>query len=139
MTMMILSPKLNFLILTLYYMLNGKSRFDGVGEYIKNIICVLREIMQKILKAIIYEFLLPKILKAMSFILKCFLKIVIKSKLKGYKLSIESLTPFGNSEIMREVQSIMGSPQQIINGAIDAGVDSVENSGQQSIENRIGE
>ena len=95
--------------------------------------------MQKILKAIIYEFLLPKILKAMSFILKCFLKIVIKSKLKGYKLSIESLTPFGNSEIMREVQSIMGSPQQIINGAIDAGVDSVENSGQQSIENRIGE
>ena len=139
MTMMILSPKLNFLILTLYYMLNGKSRFDGVREYIKNIICVLREIMQKILKAIIYEFLLPKILKAMSFILKCFLKIVIKSKLKGYKLSIESLTPFGNSEIMREVQSIMGSPQQIINGAIDTGVDSVENSGQQSIENRIGE
>jgi hypothetical protein len=136
MTMMILSPKLNFLIMTLFYMLNGKCRFDGIREYIKNIQCIIREIMQKILKAIIYEFLLPKILRSMSFILKCYLKIVVESKLKGYRLSIESLTPFGNSEIMREVQSLMGSPQELINGAIDAGVDSVENSGQQAIENR---
>jgi hypothetical protein len=64
-TMMILSPKLNFLILILFYMLNGKCRFDGIRDYIKNIQCIIREIMQKILKAIIYEFLLPKILKAM--------------------------------------------------------------------------
>ena len=139
MTMMVLSPKLNFLIITLFYMLNGKCRFNGVRDYIKNIQCVIREIMQKILMSIIYEFLLPKILKSMSFILKCFLKIVIKSKLKGYKLSIESLTPFGDSEIMKEVKSIMGSPQELINGTIDAGVDSAENAGQQSIENRISE
>ncbi len=139
MTMMVLSPKLNFLIITLFYMLNGECRFNGVRDYIKNIQCVIREIMQKILMSIIYEFLLPKILKSMSFILKCFLKIVIKSKLKGYKLSIESLTPFGDSEIMKEVKSIMGSPQELINGTIDAGVDSAENAGQQSIENRISE
>ena len=75
----------------------------------------------------------------MSFILKCFLKIVVESKLKGYKQSINSLTPFGDSAIMREVQSLMGAPQEIINGAIDTGVDAAENAGQQAIENRKGE
>ena len=95
--------------------------------------------MQKILKAIIYEFLLPKILKAMSFILKCFLKKVIESKLKSYTQSINSLTPFGNSEILKQLQSLMGVPQELINGAIDTGVDAAENAGQQAIENRKGE
>ena len=139
MTMMILSPKLNFLIITLYYMLNGKARFDSVRDYIKNIICVIRDIMQKILKSIIYEFLLPKILKAMSFILKCYLKIVIESKINSYKKTIKSLTPFGNSAILKELQSLMGAPQEILNGIVDSGVDAAENAGQQAIENKKGE
>jgi len=139
MTMMILSPKLNFLIITLYYMLNGKARFDSVRDYIKNIICVIRDIMQKILKAIIYEFLLPKILKAMSFILRCYLKIVIESKINSYKKTIKSLTPFGNSAILKELQSLMGAPQEILNGIVDSGVDAAENAGQQAIENKKGE
>ena len=139
MTMMILSPKLNFLIITLFYMLNGKCRFDGIRDYIKNIQCIIREIMQKILKAIIYEFLLPKILKAMSFILKCFLKKVVESKLKGYRQSINSLSPLIDPKVMKLAQSLMGAPQELINGAIDTGVDAAENAGQQAIENRKGE
>jgi hypothetical protein len=120
-------------------MLNGKARFDSVRDYIKNIICVIRDIMQKILKAIIYEFLLPKILKAMSFILKCYLKIVIESKINSYKKTIKSLTPFGNSAILKELQSLMGAPQEILNGIVDTGVDAAENAGQQAIENKKGE
>jgi hypothetical protein len=133
-TMMVISPKLNFLIITLFYMLNGECRFNSIRDYMKSIQCVIREIMQKILRAIIYEFLLPKILKSMSFILKCYLKLVVKSKLDGYRLSIESLVPFASSPIMKEVQSIMGTPQELINGAIDAGVDSTENYGRQAID-----
>ena len=133
-TMMVISPKLNFLIITLFYMLNGGCRFNGIRDYMKSIQCVIREIMQKILRAIIYEFLLPKILKSMSLILKCYLKLAVKSKLDGYRLSIESLVPFASSPIMKEVQSIMGTPQELINGAIDAGVDSAENYGRQAID-----
>jgi hypothetical protein len=40
---------------------------------------------------------------------------------------------------MKLAQSLMGAPQELINGAIDTGVDDAENAGQQAIENRKGE
>ena len=72
----------------------------------------------------------------MSIILKCYLKKLIAKKLKEHKLAIKSWTPSIPQSIMNEIRSIMGTPQEILNGVVDAGVDAAENFGQQAIESR---
>ena len=124
---MILSPKINILIITLFYLVNGQARFTSVRDFIKNIICLLREMIQKLLKKLIYELLLPLILKAITILLKCYIKFKVTQKKEQIKEQIASLTPFPDL-LNKGLDKAFGVVEGAANSAIDVGVDSGESA-----------
>jgi hypothetical protein len=123
---MILSPKINFILITFFYLVNGQARFFSVRDFIKNIICILRDLIQQLLKKLIYELLLPLVLKALSTLLKCFIKIYAEQKKKQLKAQLASLTPFA-SLADQGIDKAFGIAQGAAGSAIDAGVDAGNN------------
>lgn len=121
----ILSPKINVIILTFYYLVNGQARFSSVKDYIKNIMCIIRPLIQELLKKLIYELLLPLVLKALTVLLKCYIKFKINKKKEVFKEQINSMLPF-NSLLDLGIDKAFGIVEGAANSAIDIGVDSTQ-------------
>jgi hypothetical protein len=102
-TKLTLSPKTNFPMITMGYLVEGKSRFGTTNEFLKFFLCIIRNILGDLLEKLIYGFLLPLILKYIRPLLICILQKLINEKKEQLTLSIESLLP-GNRLIKEETR-----------------------------------
>lgn len=124
---MVLSPKINILVVMLYYMVNKKARFFNVKDFLKSIICVVRDIMLGILKKLIFGLLLPQLIDELTDIVKCAIKQKISRKVDEEKKSLESLLPKQNIEdagrfaaiakALGKVTTSLGTDGELLNSA----------------------
>ena len=141
---MVLSPKINILVVMLYYMVNKKARFFNVKDFLKSIICVVRDIMLGILKKLIFGLLLPQLIDELTDIVKCAIKQKISRKVDEEKKSLESLLPKQNIEdagrfaaiakALGKVTTSLGADGELLNSAVDVGFDSTNNSTKEAID-----
>jgi hypothetical protein len=141
---MVLSPKINIIVVMLYYMVNKKARFFNVKDFLKSIICVVRDIMLGILKKLIFGLLLPQLIDELTDIVKCAIKQKISRKVDEEKKSLESLLPKQNIEdagrfaaiakALGKVTTSLGTDGELLNSAVDVGFDSANNSTKEAID-----
>lgn len=134
-TSMVLSPKINIIIVMLHYMVNKSARFVNVKQFLRSIICVVRDIMFGILKKLIYGLLLPQLINELSDIIKCAIKAKIARKVDEERKSLESLLPkikdtsrlAAIGKALGDVTSALGTDAELLNTAVDIGFDSANN------------
>lgn len=102
-TKLTLSPKINYPMITMGYLVEGESRFGTTNEFLKFFLCIIRNILADLLKKLIYGFLIPLILKYIRPLLICILQKLINENKEQLTLSIESLLP-GNKLIKEETR-----------------------------------
>ena len=90
-TKLTLSPKVNVPIIMMGYLVENKSRYASTGEFLKFNACIIGNILGELLRKLIYELLIPFILKNLKPLIICALKWIIQEKLKIQKLTLESL------------------------------------------------
>lgn len=86
------SPKNKMLNQLMQYLTNGTISSD-LKAYYKSTSCIWRNIIGELLKKLLYELIIPWILKNLKPILLCVLGKILKEKWVNYQLSIQSLIP----------------------------------------------
>lgn len=108
-----LSPKINLPIIMMGYLVENKSRYSSTNEFLKFNVCIIRNILGEILRKLIYELLIPFILKNLKPIIICALKYLLRDKLVNNQLSLESLLVNVNirQETKDQINKAMGNVQ----------------------------
>jgi hypothetical protein len=86
------SPKNKFLNQMMSYLVNGEIK-DNLKDYYKATSCIWRNILGELLKKLLYELIIPWILKNLRPLLLCVLGKILKERWANYQLSIQSLIP----------------------------------------------
>tara|TARA_R110001592_G_scaffold28739_9_gene105055 strand:- start:2506 stop:4284 length:1779 start_codon:yes stop_codon:yes gene_type:complete len=139
---MTLTPKLNFIIVMLNYMVTKNSRFINVREFFGVAWCIISDIMFGIIKKLIYGLLLPRILKSISNLLKCSIQEIIKKRISDDLITTKSLIPnsgfLSNSklyaELAKEISNI--NVAGIGTDIASSGVDSLSQKASSAINNK---
>ena len=81
-TKLVLSPKNLIVFNTMFYLVNKESLPDseGIKGFLKNLECILREMLKEIIRKIIYEYLLPMAIDALKQIVLCYVAKKLKEK-----------------------------------------------------------
>ena len=118
-TKLVLSPKNLMLFNTMFYLVNKESLPDseGIKGFLKNLECILREMLKEIIRKIIYEYLLPMAIDALKQIVLCYVAKKLKEKGINYRLSLESLLPDGLVDALDEVNQLLGKAGDILGDA----------------------
>ena len=116
---MTLSPKTMYLIIMMHYLVNAQARYRGVKEWMANIICLIRELLRKLLEKLTKEFLLILVLRGLKVLIKKYIKFKIKKKFEEYSEVKISLLPGG---------SVLDFGEKLANTVVDAGFDQAENA-----------
>ena len=86
------SPKNKYLNQLMEYLVNGEIK-GGLKQYYKATSCIWRNIIGELLKKLLYELIIPWILRNLKPLLLCVLGKILKEKWANYQLSIQSLIP----------------------------------------------
>ena len=115
---LVLSPK-NLLMLNLFYFLVNSKPITEVS--IKNILkeyeCVIVEILSELLRKLIYEYLLPLVIKALKNLVLCVITKKIKEKNINFLKSRLSLLPGFINDKIEDVNELFGKSENIIDKA----------------------
>lgn len=124
------SPKNMYLFASLEYIVNGQARYSGPTEWMENLLCILRELLSKLLEEL-GKFLLIQVLKGLKILIIKYIQRKIEEKLDTYKKQKLSLLPdvLGCSGI----SDSFSNPAAIANTAVDAGFDQAENAIQKKL------
>ena len=109
-TKLVLMPKLLMLFQTMHFLVNGKIVNDvSIKDILKQFECLIREILRDLIRKLIYEFLLPLIIKALRKLIECAIVAKLKEKNAYDKLSRASLLPGFISDKLEDVNKAMGN------------------------------
>ena len=90
---LVLSPKNLLLMNMLYFLVNGSPvKGTSVKKILKEYECVIRDIIAELIRKLIYEYLLPLVLKAIKNLIICYITKKIKEEQIQYIKSLASLT-----------------------------------------------
>lgn len=122
---MTLSPKTMFLFISMYYMVYGQSRFSNVRDWMRNNVCLLRDLLQQILQEL-SQYLLIIVLRGLKILLKKFIKKKLQDKFDQWKQSTQSLLP--QAPGCSGISEAVSNPDALANTVVDAGFDQAENA-----------
>jgi hypothetical protein len=115
---LVFSPK-NLLMLNMfYYLVNGSPVIEtSIKKILKEFECILRCIIAEILRRLIYEFLLPLVIKALKNIIICTITKKIKeSQLNFLKVKL-SLLPGFITDQLETVNELFGKAEGVVDSA----------------------
>jgi hypothetical protein len=117
-TKIVLSPK-NLLMLNMFYFLVNKQPVKKVRikELLKEFECIIAVIIGDLLRKIIYEFLLPMILKALKQIVLCAIRKKIKEMNENYLRTKRSLLPPFVNDTINAVEGLFGKAENVVDKA----------------------
>ena len=117
-TKIVLSPK-NLLMLNMFYFLVNKQPVKKVRvkELLKEFECIIAAIIGDLLRKIIYEFLLPMILKALKEIVLCAIRKKIKEINLNYLKTKRSLLPPFVNDTINAVEGLFGKAENVVDKA----------------------
>lgn len=97
-TSMILSPKINFMIVMLHYMTTKTARFENAPNFITVAKCMVSNILNDVLKKLLYDLLIPNVMSSLFNLLRCAMKEVARKKIEDDIVTWTSLNPFNSSK-----------------------------------------
>jgi hypothetical protein len=117
-TKLVLSPK-NLLMLNLfYYLVNGKPVTEiSVKKILKEYECIIRDIISEIIRRLIYDYLLPLVIKSLKQLILCVLTKKIKEKNINLLKSRLSLLPGFVNEQIENVNNLFGKVEGVVDAA----------------------
>ena len=117
-TKIVLSPK-NLLMLNMFYFLVNKQPVKKVRikELLKEFECIIAAIIGDLLRKIIYEFLLPMVLKALKEIVLCAIRKKIKEININYLKTKRSLLPPFVNDTINAVEGLMNKAENVVDKA----------------------
>jgi hypothetical protein len=117
-TKLVLSPK-NLLMLNLfYYLVNGKPVTEiSVKKILKEYECIIRDIISEIIRRLIYDYLLPLVIKSLKQLILCVLTKKIKEKNINLLKSRLSLLPGFVNEQIENVNNLFGKVEGVVDTA----------------------
>ena len=115
---LVLSPK-NLLMLNLFYFLvNAKPITEiSIKKILKEYECVIVEILSELLRKLIYEYLLPLVIKALKNLVICVITKKIKEKNLNLFKSRLSLLPGFINDKLESVNELFGKGENIVDRA----------------------
>lgn len=117
-TKLVLSPK-NLLMLNLfYYLVNAKPVTEiSVKKILKEYECIIRDIISEIIRRLIYDYLLPLVIKSLKQLILCVLTKKIKEKNINLLKSRLSLLPGFVNEQLENVNNLFGKVEGVVDTA----------------------
>ena len=117
-TKIVLSPK-NLLMLNLfYYLVNSKPVTEiSVKKILKEYECIIRDIISEIVRRLIYDFLLPQVIKTLKQLILCVITKKIKEKNINLLKSRLSLLPGFVNEQIENVNELFGKVEGVVDTA----------------------
>jgi hypothetical protein len=128
-----LSPKVVYLFISMYYMVEGQARHRGVKEWFQNLICLLRDILRKLLEELV-RFLLILVLRGLKLLIKKYIKFKFEQKMKDFIELKKSFLP--NIQGCGPLSDILSNPAGLAYAGVDAGFDQAENAVAQKNNNQ---
>ena len=116
--MLTFTPKVNVTLMTVGYLSQGVSSFDNSQSFFKFFMCILRNILGELLRKLIFEFLIPFILRNLRPIIQCVILKYIKEKQENLTLSVESLLPTNQllpDGMKEKISKAMGGAEGVVN------------------------
>ena len=142
-TGMVLTPKINFIIVLLNYMITKDSRFISVRDFFKVSWCIIKDIVNRFLTKLVYGLILPLLLKRLMELVKCGISEIIKKKITDDLLTYRSIIPGMNKRAIlfaKLVNALRGIDinivQGITSGLANGAVDSVSDKVSTTIKNK---
>lgn len=117
-TKLVLTPK-NLLMLNLfYYLVNSKPVTEiSVKKILKEYECIIRNIISEIIRRLIYDYLLPLVIKSLKQLILCVLTKKIKEKNINLLKSRLSLLPGFVNEQIENVNELFGKVEGVVDTA----------------------
>ena len=114
-TKIVLTPK-NLMMLNLFYFLVNSAPVKeiSVKKILKEYECIIRCIIAEILRKLIYDFLLPMVIKALKNIILCVITKKIKELNINYFKSKLSLLPGFVNENLEKINEIFGKGEDLV-------------------------
>jgi hypothetical protein len=114
-TKIVLTPK-NLMMLNLFYFLVNSAPVKeiSVKKILKEYECIIRCIIAEILRKLIYDFLLPMVIKALKNLILCVITKKIKEKNINYFKSKLSLLPGFVNENLEKVNELFGKSEDLV-------------------------
>jgi hypothetical protein len=123
---LVLSPKNLLMMNMLYFLVNGSPvKGTSVKKILKEYECVIRDIIAELIRKLIYEYLLPLVLKAIKNLIICYITKKIKEAQVQFIITLYSLQgPKVNSKI-EKAQELFGKAKGVADklGGIAGSVD----------------
>ena len=106
-------------MLNMFYFLVNKQPVKKVRvkELLKEFECIIAAIIGDLLRKIIYEFLLPMILKALKEIVLCAIRKKIKEISLNYLKTKRSLLPPFINDTINKVEGLFGKAENVVDKA----------------------
>ena len=130
-TSMILSPKINFMIVMLHYMTTKTARFENAPNFITVAKCMVSNILNDVLKKLLYNLLIPNIISSLFNLLKCAMKEVVRKKIEDDIVTWASLNPYNSSKNLLAKTLLINELRNFSAG----GVDLLENKANDILNN----
>lgn len=114
-TKIVLTPK-NLMMLNLFYYLVNSSPVKEVSvkKILKEYECIIRCIIAEILRKLIYDFLLPLVIKSLKNLILCVITKKIKEQSINYFKSKLSLLPGFVNENLEKINEIFGKGEDLV-------------------------
>lgn len=117
-TKIVLSPKNLLMVNVFYYLVNSKPiREVSIKKILKEIECILRDIIGEIIRKLIYEYLLPMVIKALTKLVLCVITKKLKEKNINLMKSRLSLLPGGINQQIERVNELFGKAEGVVDKA----------------------
>ena len=121
---LVLSPKNLLMMNMLYFLVNGSPvKGTSVKKILKEYECVIRDIIAELIRKLIYEYLLPLVLKAIKNLIICYITKKIKEAQVLYFRTLNSLQGPKISSKIEKAQELFGKAKGAadkLGGALDS-------------------
>ena len=108
-TKLVLSPKNLLLVNMLYFFVNGEPIKEiSIKKILKDYECIIRDIIRELIRRLIYDYLLPLVLKALKNLIICYITKKIKEENLQYIKSVGSLIPGKINEKLEKLNELFG-------------------------------
>jgi hypothetical protein len=111
-TKLVLTPKNLLMMNMLYFLVNGEPiKETKVKKILNEFKCVIKDIISVIIKKLIYDYLLPLVLKALKNLITCYITKKLKERNINDIKSVNSLLPKGINNSLEKVNELFGKAQ----------------------------
>ena len=96
----------------LYFLVNGEPiKETKVKKILNEFKCVIKDIISEIIRKLIYDYLLPLVLKALKNLITCYITKKLKERNINDIKSVNSLLPKGINNSLEKVNELFGKAQ----------------------------